>query len=232
MRQDSFPRDPLALLRKAIPMLFVLGIALLLFARSAQTGSDRGSATALSSKISASPMAPALGFAMADFTGDSHPDLATAELDRFDSPSAHYSIEIRLSEGGRQSLRLTAPFGGLLLTPKDVTGDGNLDLIVRSAPSHVPVAIFLNDGRGHFSPAAPAAFAQALREVPYELAFTADQTYFSATLISPGSYTIACRNLSVRNPQLQDGVLLPTNFGVPSHLFLPFGSNRAPPAVA
>lgn len=219
------------LFRKAIPAFFALGLALL-FAGSAQTGGRRHSAPAFINKTPGSLMAPALGIAMADFTGDTHPDLATVELDRFDSPSAHYSIEIRLSEGGRQSLRLTAPFGGLLITPKDVTGDGNLDLIVRSARSHVPVAVFLNDGRGHFSPAAPAAFAQALRETPCELDFTADQTYFGATLISPESYTIACRNVSVRNPELQDGTLLPANFDAPSHLFLPFGSNRAPPAVA
>jgi hypothetical protein len=231
MTYATFSRDPLALLRKVIPMLFVLGL-LLPSARSAHAGDGRSSAPGFPSKASSSLMAPALGFAVADFTGDTHPDLATAELDQFDSPTAHYSITIRLSEGGRQSLSLAAPFGGLLITPRDLTGDGNLDLIIRSAPSHIPVAIFLNDGRGHFSPVAPTAFAQALREVPYQSVLTADQTYFGATLVSPEPYTIACRNESVRDPQMRDGVLLPANFGVPSHLFLPFGSNRAPPAIA
>jgi hypothetical protein len=98
----------------------------------------------------APPMAPALGLTMADFTGDTHPDLATVELEKLDSSSALYWIEIRLTEGGHQVLKLRAPFGGLLITPKDVTGDGNLDLIVRSAKSRAPVALFLNDGSGHF----------------------------------------------------------------------------------
>src|SRR5580700_10810236 len=34
--------------------------------------------------------APTLGLMMADFTGDSHPDLARVELDRVDSTNAHY----------------------------------------------------------------------------------------------------------------------------------------------
>jgi len=215
---------------KAVLVLLALSLALP-FMRSAQTG-GRGSATALPNHASSSLAIPALGIAMADFTGDTHPDLATVELERFDSPTAHYSIEIRLSEGGGQSLRLTAPFGGLLITPKDVTGDGNLDLIVRSARSRMPVAVFLNDGRGHFSPAALSSFAQALRDVPYELGPTADHAHFGATLIPPESYTIACRKAPIRDPQPQVGALPFANFRVPTHLLLPFGSNRAPPAVA
>jgi hypothetical protein len=73
-----------------------------------------------------------LGLAMADFTGDTHPDLATLELDRLDSSHAYYVIEIHLTEGGRQSLRLTAPARSLVLTPMDVRGDGILDLVVHS----------------------------------------------------------------------------------------------------
>src|SRR5581483_4604120 len=57
--------------------------------------------------------APAVGLTMADFTGDTHPDLATVELDRVDSSNALYSIQIRLTEGRSQTLTFTAPFGGL-----------------------------------------------------------------------------------------------------------------------
>jgi hypothetical protein len=170
---------------------------------------------------------------MADFTGDSHPDLATVALNRFDSSSANYSIEIRLTEGGRQYLRLTAPFGGLYITPKDVTGDGTLDLVVRAGKSHVPIAVFLNDGCGHFSAAAePAAFAQALREVPSEFSLTTEQLYFSATVVSGGSYTVECKSESLRNPQEQNGSRFSASYGAPSHSFFSFSSNRAPPTVA
>jgi hypothetical protein len=174
-----------------------------------------------------------LGFAMADFTGDTHPDLATVEINGFDSASAKYVIEIQLSEGGHQFLRLTAPFGGLLIAPKDVTGDGTLDLVVRAAKTHVPVAVFLNDGSGHFSPAAePAAFARALPEVPSEFGFTTEQFDFGATVVSSGSHTAEFQTGSARNPQGQNGSLLSANDDAPSHSFLPFGLNRAPPTVA
>jgi hypothetical protein len=174
-----------------------------------------------------------LGFAMADFTGDTHPDLATVELNRLDSASAEYMIEIRLTEGGRQFLRVRAPSGGLLITPKDVTGDGTVDLIVRSARSHAPVAVFLNDGGGHFSAVAePAAFARTLRDTPSKLGFTTEQFRFGVTVVSSESYAAECRTGSARNRQEQSNSLFPPNYVAPSYSFLPFGLNRAPPAVA
>jgi len=174
-----------------------------------------------------------VGFAMADFTGDTHPDLATVELNRFDSASAQYLIEIQLTEGGHQFLRLTAPFGGLLITPKDVTGDGNLDLIIRAAKSHAPVAIFVNDGCGHFSAVAAAAVpARALRELPSEFGFTPEPLRLGATAVSSKIYTAECQSGSTRNAQVRSDSLLSANYHAPSHPFLPFGLNRAPPAAA
>jgi hypothetical protein len=223
----------------------IILLAVILGGTLSLTTSERGRAaahmaeqppTAAKGALPGSSSAPeiglTLGFAMADFTGDTHPDLATVELNRFDSASAQYVIVVQLSEGGHQFLQLTAPFGGILVTPKDVTGDGNLDLVVRAAKSHVPVAVFLNDGFGHFSPAAPAEFSQALQEVPHGLVCTSDQTYFGATLISPRSYTARCQNGGARDPQEQNGPLFSANHGAPPHWFLPFGLNRAPPAIA
>jgi hypothetical protein len=227
MRRVEFA---MRILRKTPPALAVLSVVLLCV-RGAQT-SRRETSPTLSNEARSSVSVPALGRAMADFTGDSHPDIATVELNGFDSPTAEYSIEIRLSEGGRQSLRLAAPFGGLQITPKDVTGDGNLDLIVRAARSRAPVAVFLNDGRGHFSRAALSMFAQALRDLPSELGPSASRLYSIATLISSEPYSIACRNTSIRDPRTQEGSVLSSSFGVPLYLFLPFGSSRAPPAIA
>jgi hypothetical protein len=202
---------------------------------AAADGLESASAVAMDTSASGMPtpvIGLSLGFAMADFTGDTHPDLATVELNRLDSASAEYAIEIRLSEGGEQLLRVQAPVGGLFVTPRDVTGDGTLDLVVRSAKSEVPLAVFLNDGVGHFSAVGElAAFTRDLRDVPSEFGFTAEQFRFGATAVSSGSYTADCPSGSARNPQERNDSLFPANFDVSSHSFLLFGLNRAPPTV-
>jgi len=180
---------------------------------------------------SAPPSALPLGLTMADFTGDGHPDLATLEFDRLDSSTAQYSIEIQLSEGGRQHLRLTGPPGGLFITPRDVTGDGTLDLVVRSVGSQVPVGVFLNDGCGHFAAKAPVRFAGAIRDVPTGPRIDAQPLCFGAGAIAPGPHAVECAGRSRRSLQDQGNSLLSTNDGAPSWLFSSFGSNRAPPAI-
>ena len=195
--------------------------------------SHEGTATALlTTGIFAPPAAPALGLTMADFTGDTHPDLATVELEKLDSSSARYWIEIRLTEGGHQILKLRAPIGGLLITPQDVTGDGNLDLVVRSAKSGTAVALFLNDGRGHFSRADIAAFARALRDEPSQFAFTTHDGYRGAPLAYLESYGAQCSTGPLGYLQEQKGSLLSSTYRGASGLFLPFGANRAPPSLA
>jgi hypothetical protein len=178
------------------------------------------------------PTAPALGLAMADFTGDTHPDLVTVELEKLDSSSACYWIEIRLTEGGHQILKVRAPFGGLLIAPRDVTGDGNLDLIVRSASSRAPVALFLNDGNGHFSRANVASFANALHDGSSEFAFTTQETYPGANLACLESYTAECPAGVLGYLQQQEGAMFLPNCYSASRLFLSFGANRAPPSLA
>jgi len=220
-----------ALRQTIILLIAILGPTMAL-ANGARESAPAVAADPLSSVLPTPGIGLSMGFAMADFTGDTHPDLATVELDRIDSTAAQYVIVVQLSEGGHQFLQLTAPFGGLLITPKDVTGDGTLDLIVRAATSRAPVGVFLNDGFGHFSPTAPAEFSQVLRDVPHELGCATDQTDFSATLISSRSYTAECQSGATRNPDAQKISLISASRNVPAHPFLPCGSVRAPPTVA
>jgi hypothetical protein len=173
-----------------------------------------------------------LGYTMADFTGDTHPDLATVELNGFNSVNAQYVMDVRLSEGGGQLLRLTAPVGGILVTATDVTGDGNMDLVIRSARSGAPVTVFLNDGRGHFTAAEPSAFTNVRPENAPEQKFATEHFYFSATLVSPRSSTISSQSGATRNPDEQQVSLVPANSRVTPHPFLPFGLDRAPPTAA
>jgi len=103
-------------------------------------------------------------FAIADFDGDRKPDLATVDLERFDSLNARYSIRFHLTAGGGQSIGVAAPFGGLHIAARDVNGDDALDLIISTAWLHQPVAILLNDGHGQFTLASPAAFSVTVWE--------------------------------------------------------------------
>jgi hypothetical protein len=173
-----------------------------------------------------------LGLAMADFTGDSHPDLATLELARLDSSLAYYVIEIRLTEGGRQSLRLTVPARSLELTPMDVRGDGILDLVVRSVGSRVPVAVFVNDGCGHFSANESARYATAIHEIPGGGPdFSASRLRFESAALVRGPYAADFEGQPRCFLQEINGAHFYAYDGAPAELFLPLGTNRAPPAI-
>jgi hypothetical protein len=105
-----------------------------------------------------------LPFAIADFDGDSRPDVARVESGRSDFTNTEYWIELRLSAANWESIRLVAPAGGLELSARDVNGDAFVDLVVSTAWSNRPVAIYLNDGHGFFTHADPAAFPQAFSD--------------------------------------------------------------------
>jgi hypothetical protein len=72
------------------------------------------------------------------------------------------------SRGVASSCELTAAEGGLLVIARDVDGIGNdLDLIIKSARSFVPVGVWINDHRGGFIKADSRAYAQFIfSEVP------------------------------------------------------------------
>jgi hypothetical protein len=127
-----------------------------------------------------------LGTALADFTGDHNPDVATLELQQLNASAAYYRLEIHLSEGGSQSLAVRGPSGRLLVTPMDVTGDGTLDLVIQAAETGVPVAVFLNDGCGHFAPNQPERFPRAFRPVSAGRRFANADVQFVARDVARG----------------------------------------------
>lgn len=176
--------------------------------------------------------APSMGFTVADFTGDTHPDLATVELNRLDSSSAQYWIAVRLSEGTSQILTLTAPFESLEITARDVTGDGNLDLVVRTARSWAPVALFLNDGSGHFFASSVSAFANAFRNESSHFQLTASRYSYEPTMGCTESHAAEFQIAVLSALPQKTSSRPPASFGLPLSPFLSWGSNRAPPATA
>ena len=100
------------------------------------------------------PIAPAFcdqGCAIADLDGDGRPDLAVAKLEGWGPGGLRYRIDLDLtSRGGARSFSVSAQRGGLLITPRDVNGDWELDLIITSARSFTPIGVWINNGQGGF----------------------------------------------------------------------------------
>jgi hypothetical protein len=100
--------------------------------------------------------------AVADLDGDLQPDVATVRVEGIGPVITQYRIELKLSAGLSGAIAVNAPFGGLLVTPRDVDGDNDLDLIVTTRRLHLPVGIWINNGRGQFSAANPAAYPKTI----------------------------------------------------------------------
>ncbi len=114
-------------------------------------------------------------FAVADFDGDNHPDLASVHVGQSNSTSTRYWIAFHLSGGSGQTVGITAPTGGLQITSRDVNGDSFPDVIVTTAWTNKPVTILLNDGFGNFTASDPAEFQSAFAASEMSWTFAADE---------------------------------------------------------
>ena len=119
-----------------------------------------GAPSGLQTERHSSPQT-ALQFAIADFDGDSRPDLAAVESESQSSFHTQYWVAFQLSSGLRRTIGITAPAGGLQITSRDVNGDKFPDVVITTAWTNRPVAVLLNDGRGNFTEYSPQAFVSA-----------------------------------------------------------------------
>ncbi len=168
----------------------------------------------------------------ADFDGDHKPDLAVLRVDRFSSSKTQYSIVFSLSAGNQRTVEITEPFGGLLISSRDVNGDNTPDLIVTSVRRPQPVAIFLNDGLGNFTPADPAGYPAALQQTDAELRPATAPVESGAVL--PGTKNFPAEPAeggSLKSPKRFPGPLFLTVLRTPDHLFRSNFSDRAPPSL-
>jgi hypothetical protein len=106
-----------------------------------------------------------LGWAVADFDGDSQPDLAITKMEA-QGAGYVYWLEFELStkreaDPARQRPglpTLASSVFGLHLTPRDVDGDHDLDIVVTVGVARQPVAVWINDGQGGFEEGDLAAY--------------------------------------------------------------------------
>lgn len=102
-----------------------------------------------------------LPLAIADFDGDTRPDVAVVQVGRSNSSQTDYWIQLQLSSVGRQTILVVAPAGGLQIVARDVNGDDAPDLILTTTWLNEPVAVYLNSGHGSFSRVDPSNFPGA-----------------------------------------------------------------------
>jgi hypothetical protein len=173
-----------------------------------------------------------LDVASADFTGDSHPDVAALELQRLRAGNSYYALQIRLSEGGSQSLSVVGPASRLVVRPMDVTGDGTLDLVVQAVDSGAAVAVFLNDGCGHFYPNRTQHFSTRLRLVSSDSCLLAKLSCVQPEAAARGPYTANFGWHRSRLTREHRDPYLAANAEAVSLLTFSFQTSRAPPPSA
>jgi hypothetical protein len=156
---------PVPMARKSVPASFPLQHALrkpfwfaLLVVCAALGIGSQGKAASVTPTPSVSGKLTSR-FAIADFDGDSRPDLATVEIGQTGASRARYWIGFRMAAGVQQLIGITAPVGGLEIASRDVNGDKNLDLIVSTAWLNRPIVVLVNDGHGNFTATDPSVFS-------------------------------------------------------------------------
>jgi hypothetical protein len=168
---------------------------------------------ALSGRAEAAPAAGAQApthFTIADFDGDSRPDLASVEVGQSGSRDTRYWIAFELSGGSGQTLGITAPTGGLQITSRDVNGDSFPDVVVTTAWTNRPIVILLNDGLGNFTPTSPTKFQGAFAAPESNCASSVDEIRDATALLYsrgvPGNCQEESRYLP---PRRISGLLIP-----------------------
>lgn len=192
-----------------------------------------GLSTAKAADIQNGPVTsigPGPQFAIDDFDGDLHPDIASIQSGRSDSSRTNYWIQLQLSEAGRQSIQLVAPAGGLIIEARDVNGDHAIDLVLSTAWLRQPVAIFLNDGHGNFSRAEPTAFPGAFSESKTNWVSGSSLTTDAVGMASQSGAGVCAEEQDSLHNQSPAGLIPSSSAGFPVSPFLVSQPGRAPPS--
>jgi hypothetical protein len=174
---------------------------------------------------------PAIHVAIADFDGDSRPDLASVESSPSTSRNTRYWIAFHLSAGQSQTVGITAPAGGLQIATLDVNGDSFPDVVVTTAWTNQPVTILLNDGLGNFTASNPSDYQSAFADCTACWTAASDQIRDATALLLSRCIPGACQTRSRASSTTASAQLLAPNSISPFFpaSVLPF-IGRAPPA--
>jgi hypothetical protein len=214
-------RDSLATRRYLLARSLILLLFLGVLGGSAKAGADIRN-------LPATPIGPGLPFAIADLDGDLRPDFASIQTGSNNSGGTDYWLQLQLA-AGRQSIRLVAPAGGLVIEARTVNGRRAADLVVTTAWFRQPVAIFLNDGHGSFSRAELTTSLGASCEAATNWGVASDQSV-NAVGVLPQSRTAAClKGRSLPNFRRHAYSIPVSSDGFPLSFFITSHAGRAPP---
>jgi hypothetical protein len=173
---------------------------------------------------------PGLPFAIADFDGDTRPDLASVQSSANSPGNTDYRIQLQLSAVGQQSIELVAPAGGLRIEARDVNGDHAVDLVLTTAWFREPVAIYLNDGHGRFSRAKPDAFPRAFRGSKKNWTSTTDLATDAVGVPPQSGAGIRAAESDSLHDKTPQRLIPPSSAGFSINPFLISQPGRAPPS--
>jgi hypothetical protein len=214
-------RDSLATRRYRLARSLILLLFLGVLGSSAKAGADV-------ENLPAASVGPGLPFAIADLDGDLRPDFASIQAGSNNSGGTDYWLQLHLA-AGRQSIRLVAPPGGLVIEARTASGRHAADLVVTTAWFRQPVAIFLNDGHGSFSRAKLTTSFGASCEAGANWDVASDRSG-NAVGVLPQSRTAACLKARSLPNFLQHAYSIPVSTaGFPLSSFHTSHAGRAPP---
>lgn len=91
------------------------------------------------------------GWVLADFDGDSKPDVATAKSGQSDAQGFQQEVRINLGRRDGTSFKFHSSVAKVDLSVWDVDHDDDWDIFIVDALSKRPIGVWLNDGKGAFS---------------------------------------------------------------------------------
>jgi hypothetical protein len=101
---------------------------------------------------------------LADFDGDSQIDVVTSRAERLQDHEYSHEVSLKLSGSPSTSFTFRDRYPNVQLNSRDIDGDHDRDIIIRERDTSEPLAVWLNDGSGHFLQGDLEHFRAALEE--------------------------------------------------------------------